>query len=79
MKRGHLHSPNILPSAVFGAGGRGSANVLDQIFAPQGNNMNQMMIAQTLFQNKSNPFPMLVQNWHTPNQKISPNPLIKMT
>ena len=73
MRRGHQISMNARPS-----GGRNS--VLDQIFAPQGNQINQMMIAQTLFQNKSAPFPMLVQNWHSPNQPILPNnPLIKMT
>ena len=77
MQRGH-RTPNILGGML---GGRSSNQMVQNIFAPQQNNMNGMFIGQALFNNNNNPLPLLVQNWHSggQNTQSNPIPLIKMT
>ena len=65
-QRGH-HNPHILPP-IFGSR-QGTLKVVDQIFHPQNQQVNQLLMGQALFNNNSqgNPLQLLVQNWDTPN------------
>ena len=83
MQRGH-RNPNAL-APLFGGG---SNRMIQNIFAPQQNSVNGLLIGQALFQQNNNPLPLLVQNWHGPNQgpaqnsnaiHNNQNPILKMT